>query len=1089
MTQNIQKSIIKKSLIYETVQLFAAMAMADGIVTKEESEYIKKYYHTLYPKEFAEYLFSEFNLAVKEFADLKDILDKLQSKLSYNNKIILLIKLIELMAADEIVEVELKMLYKIANKFNVSNTDIDFFIKVMSVSKTDELKLDKKLEHRYLIISNNKKNSDVYIEQTNIDIIIINVGKILIMIQKDKQNMISIDNKKINPHFAMPVFRESEIRINQSYEISQFDLKYYFRQLKTKNQIFYLEKFGQNYTFKNEKNEKSLACIKINKCKIFINPLNNNEIILNKTKLLDNSFIDFNNSIFSDDEKINIKTLVLQNNLNVSFNKNQDENYYINIGNRYEYNIFIDDDTEQWWNCKIEYNNENFDFHINNCPFPVYVNNKQIKKKTKLALDDKIQIWKYIISYNSENKTFERHDNTFNSIKANNLFYKFNDNNIAIDNVSFQANKGEFIGIMGSSGCGKTTLLNILNGFYKPTEGSIKADSYDVHKNNDIIRDHLSYVPQDDLLFENLTVYENLYYNAKLRYPTGNKDIKKQVNRVLRDIGLYEKKDVKVGDPLNKVLSGGERKRVNIGLELLSDSDILLLDEPTSGLSSKDSEKIMKILQNLSYESKIIFVVIHQPSQLIYQMFNKTLILDRGGKLAYFGESNNAYKYFETFSDNLKTKKQDETISPDFILDTLEQPIRDIDGKPLPIRKYSPEFWKTKFTEYYGTIEFDKAQKLDNEKAISKKAKRKLKERLSVSFTLLQRNFINKLRDKTNIIITFLLPPLLGLGVGQILKYSPNETYSFFENQHVPTFMFLFVLIAVFLGITNSIEEIIKDQKIILREKMLNISKVNFYNSKIMTLIPFAIIQNILFFSVGYFLMGGREFYIQFIILGTLVSITGISIGLFISSIPKLTSKAAINIIPLILIPQIVFGGGLIRFQDMNHQLVAFENSPIPEICQLMPSRWGFEAILVYQGKNNRYQAEADSIGNKAANYREILYNLNMEQDTSIEMKNKIIRIENTVDSLDKTLEEFDIKYKDKYGNGTVQSSCKIDANQEYQNYIDGKSSVFPMFIDNKVLPIINKEVITPVYNILILLLIIFIMSTFTIIFLKIRFK
>ncbi len=338
-----------------------------------------------------------------------------------------------------------------------------------------------------------------------------------------------------------------------------------------------------------------------------------------------------------------------------------------------------------------------------------------------------------------------------------------------------------------------------------------------------------------------------------------------------------------------------------------------------------------------------------------------------------------------------------------------------------------------------------------------------------------------------------MLPPLLGLGVGAILRYAPNEDYNFFSNQHVPTFLFLFVLIAVFLGITNSIEEIIKDQKIILREKMLNISKLNFYNSKIITLIPFAVIQNILFFTLGYLFIEGREFYFQFILFGTLVSITGIAIGLFISSIPGLSSKAAINIIPLILIPQIVFGGGLIKFQEMNQQLVTFENSPIPEVCQLMPSRWGFEAILVYQAEHNRYHPAIDNIISEEDSCRITLYDVKMEQeasqDSSVEIQNKIIELQNKSDSLEIVHEELDALYMDKYGNSTVQAACDIDANQGCKNFIDGKTSVFPMFIDTKTLPFIKTKVSTPIYNTFILLSIIILMSISTIVILRIRFK
>ncbi len=699
MKKDIPEELIKKSLIYETVQLFATMAMADGKLTIEEAEYIKKYYHTLYPDDFANFLIKEFNLAVKEKINEDEVIEKLILKLSHNDRIILIFKLIELMAADEIDETERTLLDKIALKFNITTKDIDFFINVISVSSSDKLKLDEEFNHRYLVISDNIQTGDVFVKHDKLDLIIINIGKILIMLQKDDNNNISIAGKKISSHFTIPVYGDSQIIINNSYELSKHDLQYYFRQLKTKNHTFFINKKEHDYILNDIQNENAILKLETKKCNCFLTPIIRQGIYVNNVELKKESFVDINADVYYKGERINIKTLLTQNNFRIGLEKRLSENEFINIGNNYEHDIYIDDNIEKSWSSIIEYKENDFYFDIKNCPFPVYVNNNLIKDKIKLTSNDKIQIYKFIISYNKKTQTFEKRKNSFNSIYADNVFYKFADNNVAIDNVSFKANRGELVGIMGSSGCGKTTLLNMMSGFYKPDKGNIKADKYDIFKDQNLIREYLSYVPQDDLLYENLTVFENLYYNAKLRYPGKDKDIKKLVNDVLRDIGLYEKKDVKVGDPLNKVLSGGERKRVNIGLELLSDSDILLLDEPTSGLSSKDSENIIKILRSLAYKGKIIFLVIHQPSSLIYQMLNKILILDRGGKLAYFGEVNGAYKYFETFSDNIQNEIS-QIKSPDFILDTLEQPIRDIDGKALPIRRYSPAFWKEKFIEY-----------------------------------------------------------------------------------------------------------------------------------------------------------------------------------------------------------------------------------------------------------------------------------------------------------------------------------------------------------------------------------------------------
>ncbi|NJK97775.1 MAG: ATP-binding cassette domain-containing protein [Bacteroidales bacterium] len=149
----------------------------------------------------------------------------------------------------------------------------------------------------------------------------------------------------------------------------------------------------------------------------------------------------------------------------------------------------------------------------------------------------------------------------------------------------------------------------------------------------------MGYVSQEDFLVEELTVFQNLYFNAKLCFDKySDEKLVSMVNELLITLGLFEIKNMKVGSPLNKKISGGQRKRLNIALELIREPSILFLDEPTSGLSSRDSENIMDLLKELSFKGKLIFVVIHQPSSDIFKMFDKLLILDSGGYLIYNGD-------------------------------------------------------------------------------------------------------------------------------------------------------------------------------------------------------------------------------------------------------------------------------------------------------------------------------------------------------------------------------------------------------------------------------------------------------------------
>src|SRR5260221_5203877 len=191
--------------------------------------------------------------------------------------------------------------------------------------------------------------------------------------------------------------------------------------------------------------------------------------------------------------------------------------------------------------------------------------------------------------------------------------------------------------MMGSSGSGKSTLLNVLNASEKPSNGRVLINGINIHEKTHEVEGVIGFIPQDDLLMEDLTVYENLYYSARLCFKHySHKEIVRTVERVLSNLGLSEIKNLKVGSPLQKTISGGQRKRLNIGLELLREPAILFVDEPTSGLSSRDSENIMDLLKELSLRGKMIFVVIHQPSSDIFKMFDTLLILDVGGFQIYY---------------------------------------------------------------------------------------------------------------------------------------------------------------------------------------------------------------------------------------------------------------------------------------------------------------------------------------------------------------------------------------------------------------------------------------------------------------------
>jgi len=228
--------------------------------------------------------------------------------------------------------------------------------------------------------------------------------------------------------------------------------------------------------------------------------------------------------------------------------------------------------------------------------------------------------------YYSDVAAHYRADITSNKIsyEIKNIEFKFPNGNIGLRDISYSEGHGKLIGIMGASGAGKTTLLDVLCGIVSPSKGEVLINGINLHTEKEKIEGIIGLIPQDDLLIEELTVFENLYYNAKLCFKNkSEEELNELVDKTLLNLGLLDRKDLKVGSTMNKTISGGQRKRLNIALELIREPSILFVDEPTSGLSSNDSENVMDLLRELTLNGKLIFVVIYQPCPERYYVRRK----------------------------------------------------------------------------------------------------------------------------------------------------------------------------------------------------------------------------------------------------------------------------------------------------------------------------------------------------------------------------------------------------------------------------------------------------------------------------------
>ncbi|HAM11678.1 MAG: hypothetical protein A2X05_16000 [Bacteroidetes bacterium GWE2_41_25] len=554
------------------------------------------------------------------------------------------------------------------------------------------------------------------------------------------------------------------------------------------------------------------------------------------------------------------------------------------------------------------------------------------------------RIYKKFVSRRFPEKvTFEGHD----------IEFRFKNSDNGVQKMNFRIDSGNLVGIMGGSGVGKSTLFNILHGKISPTSGNLYINGYDINSDSEELKGLIGFVPQDDMLIEELTVYQNLYYNARLCFGDYNEnELRNTVEKVLHDLDLYEIRDLQVGDIMNKKVSGGQRKRLNIGLELMREPVVLFVDEPTSGLSSSDSAKVMNLLRNQALLGKLVFAIIHQPSSDIIKMFDRLWVLDKGGYMIYDGDPVEALVYFKTETSQANAAESEcpncGNVETDNILHIIEVKVIDSSGLPGKARQVSPQEWYEKYIKKMMPVPAGKPARTTippSNFMVPGKAKQ--------IRTFIERNITRKLADSQYMMINLIEAPLLAFILGYISKFSANGVYTFAANKNYPVFMFMGIIVALFLGLTVSAEEIFRDRKILEREKFLNLSRLSYLLSKISFLFALSAVQTLSYILVANLIMEVRGLLLQQWIILFSTACFGNLLGLNISAGMR-TAVSIYILIPLILVPQLLLGGVMIRFDDMHWTLS--RKIYVPVIGDIMVTRWAHEAISVEQFRSNKLQ-------------------------------------------------------------------------------------------------------------------------------------
>ncbi len=818
------------------------------------------------------------------------------------------------------------------------------------------------------------------------------------------------------------------------------------QQLNAKLVIDYLKVFDYYYQIYQEKQSKKkrVKSIAVSSVKILkICTEINNDLTLKQKIVVVYNLFEF---IKSDFEEVTEQELEFVQTVSDTFHIPMDEYKRLNGFVLYPFDkipnstrILVVDNDKEFSHSKVKHLYKEglsgqirfFHLHLTNLYLYRYIGETELSVNGQILHRDKVYIFNFGGSirgpkikpiYYSDIVTVFSQDQITSKIvyEVKDLEYRFKSGKLGIHPMSFTETSGRLVGIMGASGAGKSTLLNVLNGANKPYKGDVLINEMSIFSEEEKkLEGLIGFVSQDDLLIEELTVFQNLYFNARLCFDNYSQfQLIRTVLKVLRTLGLYEIRDMKVGSPLNKKISGGQRKRLNIALELIREPAILFLDEPTSGLSSRDSENIMDLLKELTLKGKLIFVVIHQPSSNIYKMFDSMLILDNGGYLIYDGAPVDAITYFKSSMHQADWSESEcpvcGNVNSEQIFNIIETKVLDEYGTQSMIRKISPVEWNKLYLE--NREKKPRKKEIDKQELVLPEIQFKTPNKLKQFWIFVKRDVLSKIANSQYLFINLLETPILALFLSFIIKYwdidaVSSDGYNFSKNDNIPVYIFMAVIIAIFVGLTVSAEEIIKDRKILKREKFLNLSWGSYLFSKFYILLVISAFQALTFVLIGNSILEVKGLYFHYWIMLFSAWSFAIILGLNVSDSFK-TAVTIYILIPFLVIPQMILSGIIVSYDKLNPLIST--PSEVPWYGEIITARWAYEAMAVYQYKNNAFEEVFYP-------YDKIINNCNYKKDYWL------VSLMNKVDALKRNLDKPEKKEENAHALEMLRNEISIE--------------------------------------------------------------
>lgn len=548
-----------------------------------------------------------------------------------------------------------------------------------------------------------------------------------------------------------------------------------------------------------------------------------------------------------------------------------------------------------------------------------FINERAVQQGV-LQVGDRLHIGPYDFLLTPKDRLVQRFEVGKLSLDACGLTYQVGASLTLLQDISLSFLPEEFVAIVGVSGAGKSTLLNALSGFRPATKGEVFVNGHSLYQNYDVYRTELGYVPQDDIIHLDLTVQQGLDFAARLRLPpdVSAPERHRRVQQVLADLELLEQTDTLV-----KNLSGGQRKRVSIGVELLTKPSLFFLDEATSGLDPGTELQMMRLLRRMASQGRTVVLVTHTTKNLM--MSDVVVFLAKGGRIAYLGPPKDALSYFgvEEF-DEIYIKVEEEQ---------------------------TPEAWAAQYQQsrYYQEYVVGRQQWLRSRAADGASEQHALTTRpLNASSwrqfrLLLQRSLTILFQDRVSFLFLLAVAPILGLldfvlwqrDMFDVATGEPGQTF---------TLMFISVLIAVIVGSLTTMREVVKEAEIYRRERMIGLKILPYVFSKVWLSVVLAIYQSAIFLvtkALTVDLPGGWQVGVAMYFTLFLATLGGMVVGLLVSALSSSQNVAPLLTI-LFLVPQITLAGSFLPLSSLG---------PVGQaISQLTTTRWTFEAMVTLSG-------------------------------------------------------------------------------------------------------------------------------------------